>query len=122
MSEADHLKRKEQRNSEHTNKNTGSDASPLPPRNDSTHRLTKSSRSSEQFLLGSREREVEQAHEEDTAGKKERRLAGDQFSHDLWYKPREELDESPPHKGCPGCKSLCKCPGAWRWWPGWGGN
>ncbi|KAJ8068952.1 hypothetical protein OCU04_002633 [Sclerotinia nivalis] len=54
--------------------------------------------------------------------KKERMLAGDQFAYDIWHNPREELDESPVNKGCPDCKSLCKCPVVWRWWPGWGGN
>ncbi|KAF7935611.1 hypothetical protein EAE99_002591 [Botrytis elliptica] len=68
MSEADHSTRRPQQNSEHTNKNTGSDVSQMPPKNDSLHRLTQSSRSSEQFLLRSREREVEQAHEENLTG------------------------------------------------------
>ncbi|KAF7930494.1 uncharacterized protein EAE98_004894 [Botrytis deweyae] len=138
MSEADHSTRRPQQNSEHTNKNTGSDVSQMPPKNDSLHRLTQSSRSSEQFLLRSREREVEQAHEENLTGcmclvlakvphfhwskKKEQRLAGDQFAYDLWHRPREELDESPVQKGCPCCKSFCKCPRAWRQWLGWGGN
>ncbi|KAF7899617.1 hypothetical protein EAF00_003953 [Botryotinia globosa] len=137
MSEADHQNRRPQGNSEHTNKNSGSDALKIPPKNDNIHRLTQSSRPSEQFLLRSREREAEQAHEEDTTGclcpilatlphfhwsKKERRLAGDQFAYDIWHKPREELNESPARKGCPSCKSFCKCSGVWRWWPGWAGN
>ncbi|KAF7959656.1 hypothetical protein EAE96_001271 [Botrytis aclada] len=136
MSEADDSNRRPQRNSERTNKSSGSDASQMPPKKDSMHRLTQSSRPSEQFLLRSREREAEQAHEENTTGclcpilailpylhwskTKERRLVGDQFAYDIWHKPREGLDESPIQKGCPCCKSFCKCPEAWRWWLKWG--
>ncbi|KAG4026370.1 hypothetical protein MFRU_041g00150 [Monilinia fructicola] len=136
MSDTEAQIRKQPESAEHTTKDAKSKISKTPAKNDGKHGSFQSSQSSKQPLL--REREADQAHEEDMAGclcsilahiphfhwskKKERPLAGDQFAYDIWNNPREELDESPRRKGCPDCKSLCNCPGVWRWWPGWGGN
>ncbi|TEY35202.1 hypothetical protein BOTCAL_0597g00030 [Botryotinia calthae] len=71
MSEAGHLKRRQQRNSEHTNKSPGSEASQILPKHGSIQRPAQSSQPSEQSLLRSREHEAEaeQAHEEHTKQK-----------------------------------------------------
>ncbi|KAK8901737.1 hypothetical protein QC760_009239 [Botrytis cinerea] len=68
MSEAGHLKRRQQQTSEHTNKNPGSEVSQIPPKHGSIQRLAQSSRPSEQSLLRSLEHEAEQTHEEHTTG------------------------------------------------------
>ncbi|ESZ94161.1 hypothetical protein SBOR_5439 [Sclerotinia borealis F-4128] len=126
MSDAEARMRKQQRSSEHTKNIADSEISKMPTKDDGDKESSQSSQSSKQPLL--REREAEQAHEEDTAGcfcpilshiphfhwskKKERALAGDQFAYGLWHNPREEIDESPNlgRKGCSDCKSLCDCP------------
>ncbi|KAI9641629.1 hypothetical protein NHQ30_009483 [Ciborinia camelliae] len=104
-------------------KQSNKDANSKPPKEPAKNNGngSSSSQSSKQPLL--RQREADQAHEEDTAGclcpilahvphfhwskkKKKHALAGDQFAYDLWHNPREELDESPGHgkKGCADCR------------------
>ncbi|QSZ37420.1 hypothetical protein DSL72_009518 [Monilinia vaccinii-corymbosi] len=66
MSDTDARMRKQSQNIQHTKKDANSKTSHTPTKNDGNQGSFQSSQSSQQPLL--REREAEEAHEEDTAG------------------------------------------------------